>query len=209
VTILGAIVRPDHVVSWADTQIFDREDLSPFGFETKLHIAGGGSVIGAGSGWGSLIRHADIALLNASDVDDAAKRVSTAFRKHMVAAVDSTRYGDPETFAGHTYIAAGFSDQAGRMLGYRLRSAGLFRPILTPRLAQPYLPEIENFDPHHDTDIARFARKQIDVLRGHFPEATGGDLSIVTLGPTGAFMRTIRDFYPLAATGPTSERAAA
>lgn len=192
-TILGAIIQPDLVLCWTDTENY-APDGTPAGRFNKLRVAACGPVIGFGGGWNDLLRYADTAVADSADVDEAAERVAAALRQHMVRSVTTNHAREPDDFGHQVYVVAGWSPSCGRMLGYRLAARALFAPVLVSRIASPECDGFAAFSPSNDDQVARFARQQIEQLRAYCPAATGGDLLIGTLSSAGTFIRAERDF---------------
>lgn len=197
-TILGAILHPDHALLWNDTETYVDGQLA--GERPKLAINPSAGCACVGTGSMGLIREAAAVVHATQDIDEVERAMPSRLRKRAAGLAPHLVQHDAGWFAGNLIIAAGFSPTAGRMIAWRFAAAAFFEPVLVSRLCCPSDPaldtDIERADSVRDLErIACIARRQIALLRSRgLPDATGGTLVIAELAPAAVRCWRLPDF---------------
>ena len=194
-TVLSVFVQPDLVVAAADTAVFGTKDLQLVAQRSKITFNPLIGAVGIGTGVVAIGAAARHAVADASDFDALPRAVAKALRRSLH---DSgTLFDDqPHLFAGNTYVVAGWSQSAGRMLAYTFEAATYFAPMLASRFLRPAPDDLpEAWFPTMRRDLVKLSSTQCEILEPNLPEAGGGSLTIAELRPNTMAIETIADFH--------------
>lgn len=192
-TILGAVCDRDTVTMWAD----DLVTLAgkPAHCRPKLAINATAGVAGVGCGWLSLTEVGGAAVVAGSDLDAIVLAAMHALRK--ASAVVIARMPDEQRlrFGAGTYVVAGWSAMAGRMVVYELAAFAFWEPRLATAALSPRLETGSPWRPPSHHDVASIAARQAEALAlggGH-----AGRLTIATITRAGITVLPPQEIVPL------------
>ena len=194
-TVLSVFVQPELVVAAADTAVFTMKDRQLVAQQSKISFNALIGAIGIGTGMASIAIAADRALAEASDFDALPKLVAKALRRALL---DNGAYFDrePHRFLGHSYVIAGWSQSAGRMIAYTFGASTYFAPVLASRFISPEPDDFpEAWFPTMRRDLVNLSSTQCEILEPNLPEAGGGSLTIAELRPNTIAIETIPNFH--------------
>lgn len=191
-TILGALVRPDRALLWADSEVYDA-DRASIGIGAKLAVNPLGIAV---AGSMRLLRKAARSVQASASIDHAERRLPAELRIAAAKLAPGLVRADQSWCSGQVIIAAGFSPAAGRMVGWRFDGPGFFEGILLSSFLLPADAGLERDIRQVQTirHIVDIARQQIGLLRQRLPDATGKDLIVVELTETDAHCMRIPEF---------------
>ncbi|MBV9859880.1 MAG: hypothetical protein JO038_07250 [Alphaproteobacteria bacterium] len=179
-TVIGVIVSdPGRAVFWADSEGYAGDDFAvPV---AKLILNPTAACVGAGTGLTGVIRHADRIVTEATDFDRLPEAVAKVLRAEAGRRAEELQRARRDSFACQSYVVAGFSPSAGRLLAWEMAGSAYFVPTLVSRYAIPYVGEIETARGSDVRDIVRIATAQMLGVRDCHPHATGGALVIAEM----------------------------
>jgi len=194
VTILGAMLPdPDTAVMWVDSELFEAGNSAPVAFGPKLASNAFLSAVAAGTGRTSITRAADDVFHRATDFDALPGAIAAALRKSTMAHV---AYFDrePERFLCQHYCVAGWSREAGRILGWSFSAETFFAPMLTGSFTVPEIDRPLCWRPRDGSEVLQCAREQMRTLRCRLAGAGTGALTIATVQRGRIELQTVPDF---------------
>jgi len=184
---------PDCAVIWTDSELFEAGNSAPVAHGPKLACNAFLSAVAGGTGRLSITRAADDVFNRAADFDTLPGAIAAALRKSVSA---HSAYFDRETerFLCQHYCVAGWSREAGRMLGWAFCAENYFAPMLTGSFTVPEIDRPLCWRPRDGNELLQCAREQMRTLRCRLAGAGTGALTIATLQRRHIELQTIEGF---------------
>jgi hypothetical protein len=184
---------PDTAVLWVDSELFESGNTTPVAHGPKLASNAFLPAVAGGTGRLSITRSADDVFHRATDFDVLPGAIAAALRKSTMAHVP---YFDrePERFLCQNYAIAGWSREAGRMLGWSFSAETFFTPMLTGSFSVPEVDRPLCWRPRDGSEILQCAREQARTLRRRLAGAGTGALTIATVQRGRIELQTIPEF---------------
>lgn len=199
-TILGAIaLDTETALAWSDSAVFSASAGAPIGHVPKVAVNALACMAGVGVGWNAIAIEGANALAASLGLDELVEELPARLRRVAFRAAPAMERLDSGSFAGCTFVAAGWSRQAGRMLVFEFAATSAFEPWMTTSVIIPAVPPlVVPADPDW-FNIAYAAADQVCTFRREVPEMTGSLVGAV-IRPGAIETRVWPDF----AAGPTS-----